>query len=290
MFPFHKILFPTDFSCRCIEGIPYLAHLARQFGSEVTLLHVLDASDPFGYGAASSTIVYGVDAGTLRKQRETELAHFGKIALEGIEVKRVLEMGEPAECITGYAEEHGINLIFMPTHGHGKFRQLLLGSVTSKVLHDSALPVWTTAHSKTLASDSFGEIRTVLCAISFLPDAVRVIHAACEAAEQYAAQVRLVHAIAGPDFGMGIEATAPFQRFLFNAACEQATALQREAETQLPIDIQYGGVGPVVRETALACRAQLVVIGRGHARGLLGRLRTNVSNIVRESPCPVLSV
>ncbi|MBV9223365.1 MAG: hypothetical protein JOY85_05020 [Acidobacteriaceae bacterium] len=46
----------------------------------------------------------------------------------------------------------------------------------------------------------------------------------------------------------------------------------------------------MVQETALACQAQLVVIGRGRMQGFLGRLRTNVSAILRESPCPVLSL
>src|SRR3954451_22053762 len=119
MSPFHKILFPTDFSHRCAEGAPYLAHLARKFGSEVTLLHAFDLSDPFGYGASSSTMVGGTGPGTLREQREKELAHFGTAALEGIEVKRVFEVGEPAECITRYAEEQGMDLIFMPTQGRG---------------------------------------------------------------------------------------------------------------------------------------------------------------------------
>jgi hypothetical protein len=34
-------------------------------------------------------------------------------------------------------------MILMPTHGYGPFRQMLLGSVTAKVLHDSKCPVLT---------------------------------------------------------------------------------------------------------------------------------------------------
>ena len=34
----------------------------------------------------------------------------------------------------------------------------------------------------------------------------------------------------------------------------------------------------------------LLVIGRGHATRALGRLRTNVYSIIRQSPCPVISV
>jgi len=36
--------------------------------------------------------------------------------------------------------------------------------------------------------------------------------------------------------------------------------------------------------------ADLLVIGRGSASGVFGRLRTNAYAIIRQSPCPVLSI
>jgi nucleotide-binding universal stress UspA family protein len=36
--------------------------------------------------------------------------------------------------------------------------------------------------------------------------------------------------------------------------------------------------------------ANLLVIGRGSASGIFGRLRANAYSIIRESPCPVVSV
>ncbi len=45
-----------------------------------------------------------------------------------------------------------------------------------------------------------------------------------------------------------------------------------------------------VRTVALAKRSDLVVIGRGEIHSTFGRLRANAYSIVREAPCPVLSV
>jgi nucleotide-binding universal stress UspA family protein len=45
-----------------------------------------------------------------------------------------------------------------------------------------------------------------------------------------------------------------------------------------------------VRDLALRNRADLVVIGRGAIRTGLGRLYAHSYDIIRESPCPVLSV
>jgi nucleotide-binding universal stress UspA family protein len=46
----------------------------------------------------------------------------------------------------------------------------------------------------------------------------------------------------------------------------------------------------VICSEAARLHADLVVIGRGSAAGVFGRLRTNAYAIIRQSPCPVVSV
>ena len=45
-----------------------------------------------------------------------------------------------------------------------------------------------------------------------------------------------------------------------------------------------------MRETAAAWDADLILIGRGVIRGVLGGLRSEAYAIIREAPCPVISV
>lgn len=45
-----------------------------------------------------------------------------------------------------------------------------------------------------------------------------------------------------------------------------------------------------IRQTALEEKADLVIVGRGHLRGQISRVWSHVYTIIRESPCPVLSV
>lgn len=286
MLDFRTILFPVDFSTRCIQSAPYLAGVARKFSSELTLLHAFDVHDLFGYGAASSTVVYGTYADVLRQQRESALMDFGHPILDGLPVKRIMQLGEPAECIAKYAEEHGTDLIFMPTHGRGRFRRLLLGAVTSKVLHDTSRPVWTTAHAETLCCTASSDIQSIICAVDPCPDAVTVLCSASEIAAHYGAGVRLVHAIPVP-LGTMDEG---FNRTLFNAATQRIAARQQEAGTKYEAYVKYGTIPNVVRQFALDCAAQLTVIGRGRMTEFCGRFRTNVNTIIRDSPCPVLSV
>ena len=67
-------------------------------------------------------------------------------------------------------------------------------------------------------------------------------------------------------------------------------AIQTAAGTDFEVCLEGGRVPRVVHDAALHQGADLVVIGRGHAQSPLSRLRTNAYAIVREAPCPVISV
>ena len=42
MITFRRILFPVDFSARCAAAVPSVKAMVKRFGSEVTVLHVVD--------------------------------------------------------------------------------------------------------------------------------------------------------------------------------------------------------------------------------------------------------
>lgn len=289
MLAFRKILFPVDFSLCGTEITPYVAAIVRKFNSELVLLHTFNAIDRLSYATASPTALSAAYDDTVREQRAAELEIFGYKDFDGLHVTRTIEVGEEAHRIAMYADRNGIDLIIMPTHGHGRFRRLLLGSVTSKVLHDTHCPVWTTAHSETLGTGRFKDIRTIVCAVDPYSDAAHAIRAAADMAKAYEATVRIVHAIPFPDAERRAP-DMPFQKFLFDMAAEHIGILQRTEGTNFDIAVRRGRVEAVIAEEALTCDAQLVVIGRGKAQEFLGRLRTNAAAIIRESPCPVLSV
>src|SRR5579864_2881409 len=138
---FQKILFPVDMSDSCTAAVPYVESLARKFQAEVTLLHVLEmppgyVTDWYGYMAL-------VDTGAIRDARMNEFNGYLKDKFPDLKTRRAMLEGDPAQTIGAFAQENGFDLIMMPTHGYGLFRSMLLGSVTAKVLHDAACPVWT---------------------------------------------------------------------------------------------------------------------------------------------------
>jgi len=54
--------------------------------------------------------------------------------------------------------------------------------------------------------------------------------------------------------------------------------------------VETGDVADTIGDLALQWKADLLVIGRGHRPGVLGRLRANAFAILRESPCPVAAI
>jgi nucleotide-binding universal stress UspA family protein len=80
------------------------------------------------------------------------------------------------------------------------------------------------------------------------------------------------------------------QAFLEDEARKAIGKMQETAGVMAQLCLGAGEIPHVVREAALHHGADLVVIGRGHASRTLGRLRTNVYSIIRQSPCPVISV
>jgi nucleotide-binding universal stress UspA family protein len=51
------------------------------------------------------------------------------------------EGDRPAEVISNYVRENGIDLIIIATHGHTGLKKMIFGSVALEVLHNSTVPV-----------------------------------------------------------------------------------------------------------------------------------------------------
>jgi nucleotide-binding universal stress UspA family protein len=231
-----------------------------------------------------------VDFAAMIEDRKAQLHSFLKSEFETVGTDRLIFEGAPGQVIAEYAAKEKADLIMMPTHGYGPFRRFLLGSVTAKTLHDAHCPVWTSAH---VLEDPppFAGYHTLLCAVDLASSSLSLLQWASEFARERRATLKLVHAIpAGkPPAGIDIDG-AMFRSSLFEMAKEELAKLQKEAGTNLETVLEGDEVAAGVRKAAEEHRADLVVIGRGVMQEAFGRMRTNVYSIIRESPCPVISV
>jgi len=290
MISFQRILFPVDFSPQSSAAAPFVKTMALRFRSDVTLLHVVEVP-PYWYGTPEAGAYDAViDISSMLEDRRSTLQSYLTDELEGISVQRCVQSGDPALHITQYARQKKAGLIMMPTHGYGPFRSLLLGSVTAKVLHDAECPVWTTAHASEIATNAGEPWRQFICAVDDDPRDVPLVRWAAEIASGQGAQLRLVHAVTGFEEEPGDGANDPLREFLFGVARERIDKMQAEAGTKLDLCIAAGAPAKVVHEFATRHAAALVLVGRGKIQKHFGRLRSNAYAIVRDAPCPVISM
>jgi nucleotide-binding universal stress UspA family protein len=284
-----RILLPTDFSERSAGAARYARTLAAHFGSELTLLHVLMPPQyEFGaldIGGSMLNELYRSQAGTAQREMESFLA----AELAGLNVRRLVLEGDPARKIVEFAHHENIDMIVMPTHGYGPFRRFILGSNTAKVLHDADCPVWTGVHLEETPAGLGAPLASVLCAVDLGPQSSKTLFWAAMLAREFGARLTLAHSTAAdPDVGDSSEVN--WRVDVREAAEQELLRLQRFVGVEADLVVEAGEPAAVICSVAQRVGADVVVIGRGSAAGVFGRLRTNAYAIIRQSPCPAVSV
>jgi nucleotide-binding universal stress UspA family protein len=142
-----KVLVPTDFSEPSAKALVYGQALARRFGASLHVLHAIEAPLAQGWDA------YGF-ADVLPQRRAQVLAEAQRRLEEAVPqaerdrvpTELVTRLGDPRGEIARFAQERGIDLIVMGTHGRGGMTHLLMGSVAERVVRTAPCPVLTVRH------------------------------------------------------------------------------------------------------------------------------------------------
>ena len=136
-----KILAPTDFSPASEKALKYAAGLGHEFGSEITLLHILEPTVPPTFEGL--TIATPPPA-------ETELSEAGKNLNALVarmreqrirKVRATFRRGMASHEIVEVAREFDIDLIVMATHGYRGWKHFAIGSTAERVVRAAPCPV-----------------------------------------------------------------------------------------------------------------------------------------------------
>jgi nucleotide-binding universal stress UspA family protein len=287
MFDSKKILLPIDFSDRSVAVAPFATSFAKQFQSQLVLLHVEHKPNFFGRIAAHTHP--GAASVMEASQVEAELETFCTTQFSGAPVLPHIMQGDPAEAIIECARSIDAGLIMMPTRGCGPYRRTVLGSVTAKVLHDCDCPVWTSVHiENALPTDPF--CRRIACAIDLGPHTNKVMNWASSFASRIGAHLLVVHATAPADPFIQ-DASEPEPGVIdVETARGNIERMLRRMNVSAEVVVESGPFTEVLYRRVAEFGSDLLIIGRHAATGIASRLHPHAYSIIRESPCPVVSI
>ena len=136
---FSKVLVPVDGSDHSLRALDHALFLAKATGSKVAAIHVME-KPPTMY-VESQKLLNDIMAkykteSTKVLDRCKELA-----AQKGIKIETVIADGDAATNITNYAKKEGSDIIVIGNRGLGRFKEMVVGSVSNKVLHHAKCSV-----------------------------------------------------------------------------------------------------------------------------------------------------
>ena len=286
MLPFRKILFPVDFSEPCLAIVPYVKEMIQHFSAELALVH---AYGPEALAYSELAITNPELPEEVRFLAEQRLRKFALDKFPGKHVETFAELGEAGSVVHRIVQHQGTDLVMLATHGHGPVRRFLLGSVTTKILHDITAAVWTGTGSALADHEPKFDYKSVLCALDYSDEAEGVLRAAAAFASSYQAQLWLVQAVEIPAPTLDIDFT-PYRKVLMDAAEFRLRELKARLGIDAPHIVLDAPVAQAIHQEAIQRHADLIMTGRGHALTTFSRMWGNLYAIVRESPCPVLSI
>ena len=151
-----NILLPTDGLGKCLYGTCHGVLLAKDLGSKITavcvtekysikeILEIYNSELPSGTSAGEVERNAIKQAEELHKELAgSALAVAEKMCAEnGVKVEKVYLAGEsPTDGILKVAKEKKCDLIFISTHGNPGLMGTLFGTMASKILSRSKIPV-----------------------------------------------------------------------------------------------------------------------------------------------------
>ena len=137
---YKKILVPLDGSEVAEAVLPHVERLAKDNDAEIVLLRVA-VNPAFEFALSDPAIAAKVVSDLEEESKQYMSAMEARLKGQGFKVTSDIVEGGVANAILREAEERGVDLIAMSTHGRSGVARWLIGSVADKVVRASPLPV-----------------------------------------------------------------------------------------------------------------------------------------------------
>jgi len=136
---FTRILVPVDGSDNSYRALDAALFLSEKLGSNITVLHVMEEV-PITHIESQKLLSELLE--NYKKENQDILSKCSEIARKkGLTINTILLQGNPASIILDFSKKEKYDIVIMGSRGMGKFKEIILGSVSSKIVHHSSCPV-----------------------------------------------------------------------------------------------------------------------------------------------------
>lgn len=138
---FEKVLYPTDFSDVAMKAFEFIKQLKNDRVKEVIILHVIDQKSLDALAIYTSKDFIKFETDWEKNAMEQVAAMEDELKKLGFQVKVRIEREVPFREILKVEEEEDVSVIVIGSHGKSNIGEMLLGSVSEKVVRKSKKPV-----------------------------------------------------------------------------------------------------------------------------------------------------
>lgn len=294
---FKHILCATDLSDFSNRGIIYGITLARQFEACLYLCHITHLPPVVVHDAA---YIYPDDTlETIKQDAGKKLEAL--MAGQSIRWEPLVTNGPVAETISELITERQVDLTIAATHGRSGLARLFLGSVTESLMRTIPSPFLIVHPAEEgpidLSSMRPAQFKRILVGCDFSSDSVNAIHYGLSLAQEFEAELHLVHVLEpsvyretrlpgalenemgrnlGPQMVKALRDLVPEEAYHW---CDVKTiCLAGKPYDEL---IKYSVVNAM----------DLIIMGvRGHGLVETLFLGSTTDRVIRNAACPVLSI
>lgn len=277
---FSEILIATDFSDASDNALAYAKGMARNFESELLLVHV---TAPLAHIAVPESVWVDDDSARIGAELEATQSAGAALRSEGFKATQLSAFGGVAREIAQAAAEHHADLIVAGTHCRKGLNRLIFGSDAESILKATNLPVLIVGPKAKTAPVGKLHLHFVLCAVNLDEHGADVALYSRQFAEEQGSRTQTV--------------CLPFYDALQEA--EGYGNFKKRLRETLPAD-EADKLSPAVlcepaketlTEIAIARDADLVIFDQ--RSGLLGwpHLPSGLlADLLTTAPCPVLAI
>ena len=294
---FRNIFCATDFSEFADVVLAYGVAMAKRFEANLYICHVVDLPTVSAYGeAVFDPIEY--------QQRFMETARREIDRMLGdsqVQYQPLVTIGNTTDEISRLAKEYIADLVITATHGRSGLKRFFLGSVTERLMRTLPCPLLVLRGSEAVGDKSSLKqfpFKKILVGCDFSADSDLAFEYSLSMAQEFESELHLVHVVEPSGykdlFKLPQESGEKFKQDLYDMIKEKLNAMvPKEAlawiklQTKLLVGkpyaelIRYGEMNDI----------DMIALGiRGH--GMVEELLvgSTTDRVIRQSPCPVLSI